>query len=88
MKSQVLNHIITVAKTNTDNVHFKGHFHKCLGGREHSVPSENSCGQAEFRREEKKAFIRKMECSQGKSASRMTSEEKRETVRDTFFPLR
>jgi len=78
-----------VAKTNTDNVNFKGHSHKCLGGRERSFPSENSCGQAEFRREEKKmAFIRKMECSQGKSASRMTSEEKRETVRDTFFPLR
>lgn len=77
-----------MAKTNTDNVDFKGHSHKSLGGREHSIPRENSCEQAEFRREEKTAFIRKMECSQGKSASRMTSEERSEAVRDTFFPLR
>lgn len=36
----------------------------------------------------KTAFIRKMECSQGKSASRMTSEERSEAVRDMFFTLR
>ncbi len=53
------NHILTVAKTNTDNVDFKGHSHKSLGGREHSIPSENSCGQAECRREEKNGLHQK-----------------------------